>query len=112
VAEAVGRLGSRKDCEDLRDRVQRERSPSAKLGLWHGAYLLGASDGLAGLFSLLNRRNLAIRSAVAVALQDTARRPADARESVLRIRQALRHERTVARDSLRSPVKLLTTIVR
>jgi HEAT repeats len=106
VAEAIGRLGTQTDVRRLQARIRRERSQSAKVGLWHGVYLLGVSDALPQLFSLLKSRNYAIRSAVAVALQDATRLP-DVQKSTQRLREVLRREETPARESMEATLRIL-----
>jgi HEAT repeat protein len=108
VAEALGRVGSKKDAALIARRLQRERSESAKLGLWHGAYLLGQREALSELLHLLNSKSYTIRSATAVALEDAV--VDRAAQFVSRaLRKALKKETTVARELMAKTLRLFAS---
>jgi hypothetical protein len=75
--------------------------------LAHGAYLLGAPWALQELLSNLTSDDYIIRSASALALQDTRRRSADRRVAMAALKAALRYERTPAKDNLRRALYVL-----
>lgn len=107
IAEAIGRLGTLKDRAILSAVLKTERSTCAKVGLWHGLYLLGARDVLPNLISLLNSANYIIRSATALALEDTSRYPSDARQTERAIHKALKSESTPARENMQTTLSRL-----
>jgi HEAT repeat protein len=109
VAEAIGRLGTARQATLLQLRLDRERSNSGRLGLYHGLYLLGVRSMLSKLTGLLCNSNYAIRSAAAMALEDTCQNPNDARLAKRAIREALAREKTPARENMQ---KALVTLRR
>lgn len=100
-------MGVRADLKYLEARLKLERTQSARIGLWHGIYLLTRTDALPRLISLLKSRNCAVRSAVARALEDTRFRPSDVEQSRRALREALAHETTAAQESMQTTLNLL-----
>jgi HEAT repeat protein len=107
AAEAIGRVGAARDRAVLEGRIKKERSTNARVGLYHGLYLLGSRDILPKLISMLTNKNYLIRSAVAASLQDTSRYQSDARLADRAIRDVLKREHTSARENMRGTLAVL-----
>jgi HEAT repeat protein len=96
ASEAIGRLRPVRGRVILEGRLKKELSTNARVGLYHGLYLLGAREILPKLISMLTNTNYLIRSAVAASLQDTSRYQTDARLAERAIRELLKREHTSA----------------
>jgi HEAT repeat protein len=110
AAAAIGRLRPARGRVVLEGRLKKERSTNARVGLYHGLYLLGSRDILPRLISMLTNKSYLIRSAVAASLQDTGRYQSDARLAAPEIRDVLKREHTSARANMRGTLAVLQSV--
>ena len=109
VAEAIGRLGGVRDRTLLIKALKDEQSKSARVGLYHGLYLLDWKQTLPDLISLLDSKECLVRSAAAAALRDVKRGPIAAMSTTPKLRAALKREATPAREQMELTLRHLAS---
>jgi HEAT repeat protein len=106
VAAAIGSLGDTRDVSRLRRSAQSDKSETARVGIYHGLYLLGQHDILSELLPLLQSRWYKVRCATANTLSEMLGDGSERELIVRRLRRALNKEPTIAaRSSIRSTLR-------
>jgi HEAT repeat protein len=108
AASAIGVLEDHSARTILYQRLLKERSPRARVGLLHGLFRLGDKQQLWALVALLESKSYRVRCAVANTLADLPLTLAEKRDVVRHLNQRLKSETTVAaRSSFESALKQL-----
>lgn len=107
VAGAIGELGGRKNIARLENRLQKEKSDTARVGYYQALYKLGKRDVLDQLLRLLSEsKDYRVRCAAANILGDIVEDKNSARSIYTVLNKALRLEpTTAAKSTLRSNMR-------
>ncbi len=113
VATAIGSLGDMRDVPRLRRAAQSDKSEMARVGIYHGLYLLEQHEVISSLLQLLQSRWYRVRCATANTLSEMLDDVSE-REIIVRgLRRALKEESTVAaRSSIRSTLRKYAALPR
>ncbi len=99
AAGAIGELGGQRDIRKLEAVLQQERSEASKVGLYQALYVLGKTEALSGLISLLQSSDYRVRCAVANTLSNVIANESNARIILGALEKARRQESTPAAES-------------
>jgi HEAT repeat protein len=108
VAEAIGKLGSKKDVKKLEKALRHETSDAARIGFYQALYVQGQRDVLQPMLMLLQSNDYRVRCATANTLSEIIANKSDSLLALRTLRTALKQELTVAaKSSIRAAIRSL-----